>query len=348
MRLVARENPGARIWAVMKKQQDVITIGVPVYRGEETVGEALGSIQRQTYRNLEVVISIDGADDRSAERCRPFLADSRFRMEIQRDHLGWAGNLNTLMSRCRGEFFLYHAQDDHISDDFISALHKAALARPRASICYSAMQMFGIDGALIETPSIIGSAFTRPLRQIELLESRPFLGLIRTRALQATNCLKIYSPESFAADIALTAELAVQGDLILVPGPTYNKRMTGRNTHLKWNAWSAECKRIAWAAFGAALVESVVPSGRTKNQRHELFCAVFERLMSSRGGRRWIFADVDSLTACKRRRFIEDLLALVESRRVVDLAAVMGQSWKALAEIAAAHCGRDDEPVWQS
>lgn len=91
----------------------------------------------------------------------------------------------------------------------------------------------------MKSPSIVGEGFTRLLSQIELLESRPFLGLIRTKALETTKGVKIYSPESFAADIVLTAELARQGNLILVPGPTYYKRMTGHNTHLKWNEWSA-------------------------------------------------------------------------------------------------------------
>ena len=72
---------------------ELVAIGVPVYRGAAFIAETLRAIQAQTYRNIDILISIDGNDDRSAECCKPFLKDSRFKIVMQDRQLGWAENI---------------------------------------------------------------------------------------------------------------------------------------------------------------------------------------------------------------------------------------------------------------
>jgi glycosyltransferase involved in cell wall biosynthesis len=66
-----------------------ITVGLPVYRGADLVPKALDCLQRQTFRNFEAIISVDGGDEETAVACRPFLADPRFRMVIHPQRLDW-------------------------------------------------------------------------------------------------------------------------------------------------------------------------------------------------------------------------------------------------------------------
>jgi hypothetical protein len=37
-----------------------ITVGVPVYKGADLIANCLGCLQRQTFGNFEVIISVDG------------------------------------------------------------------------------------------------------------------------------------------------------------------------------------------------------------------------------------------------------------------------------------------------
>ena len=92
-----RPNPASRVEAVTNSTH--VTIGVPVYRGELFVEETLQSIQMQTHRDIEVVISLDGPDPGSEALCAPFLQDSRFRIVIQPERLGWVENINWLMAQ---------------------------------------------------------------------------------------------------------------------------------------------------------------------------------------------------------------------------------------------------------
>ena len=48
-----------------------IMVGVPVFEGWDVVGETLQSIRDQQYSNFRVLISVDGADERSRAACEP-------------------------------------------------------------------------------------------------------------------------------------------------------------------------------------------------------------------------------------------------------------------------------------
>lgn len=70
--------------------QQRVTIGVPIYHDKLFLEESLDSIQRQSYPELEVIMSVDGPDPECEEICRKFLNDFRFRLVVQpSDLVGW-------------------------------------------------------------------------------------------------------------------------------------------------------------------------------------------------------------------------------------------------------------------
>ena len=99
----------ARPDAVMRP---LVSIGVPIYRGERFLAETLHCIEAQTYRDFCVLMSLDGPDPACEAICRPFLDDSRFRLVVQPRRLGWVGHFNWLLSQAEGDFWYYHQQDD--------------------------------------------------------------------------------------------------------------------------------------------------------------------------------------------------------------------------------------------
>src|SRR5262249_22816156 len=87
-----------------------ITVGMPVYNGAQHVAGALKCLQDQTVRDFEVIISVDGNDQATADACRPFLVDERFRMIVHPDRLDWFGNFKWLLQQPLSEFFCYRHQ----------------------------------------------------------------------------------------------------------------------------------------------------------------------------------------------------------------------------------------------
>ena len=167
----------------MDSKIPLITVGVPVFRGWQYVEESLRALQAQTFSAFQVLISVDGNDQRSAVVCRPFIADPRFRITLQEHRLGWAGNVNWLLQRCDTEFFCFAQQDDLLDPCYFEVLLEAAAKHPDAAVLYSEMVVFGRLDEHRLAPSITGDARVRMIAQIDSLLFEPFRGLVRKRAL---------------------------------------------------------------------------------------------------------------------------------------------------------------------
>lgn len=265
----------------------LVTVGVPVYRGADMVAATLECLRTQTYQNLDVLISVDAADEATAEACRPFLADPRFRMSIQPVRLGWAGNTDWTMRQRRGDFYIYQQHDDTVSPDYVAALVTAAARWPSASICFSEMELRGPRTSLHRDPSLLGDPRSRGLAYLQQLNTSMFRGLMRGSALAGTSGLRIGEFDSFGSDLALMAELALAGEFRFVKGPLYVKNIHGRNVQLKFAAWPEATKRAAWACFGAWMAEIFVPLGTSVDERWRLFDRVLDRFLVARGLRTW-------------------------------------------------------------
>ena len=54
----------------MNDHRPRVSVGMPVYNGDNFLAEALDSLLAQTYRDFELIISDNGSTDGTAEICR--------------------------------------------------------------------------------------------------------------------------------------------------------------------------------------------------------------------------------------------------------------------------------------
>lgn len=296
----------------------LVTVGVPVYRGQDMLPVTLECLRTQTYGNLDVLISVDGSDSPSIEACKPFLSDPRFRLHVQPARLGWAGNHDWTVRARRGEFYIYQQHDDQVSPDYVEALVAAALQWPRASICFSKVKITGLQNRINRSGSCLGDPIARALRYMERLDTIMLRGLMRSSALSGTSGLMVNEFEGYGSEYRFLAEMALAGEFRFVEGPTYYKRVHGKNLHLKWYSWPPERKRDAWVLLAASMIEVIVPIGASPDERWRLLYAVFERFLFSRG---WLSGSRNrarSLYKSERRRLRRLLLALIDRVRNND------------------------------
>jgi glycosyltransferase involved in cell wall biosynthesis len=91
--------------------EPVVSICMPAFNVERTVGEALASVLAQTYRRIEVVFVDDGSTDATAEVVRS-IEDPRVRYYQNSQNLGGFQTMNRAVSLARGEFIaIYHSDD---------------------------------------------------------------------------------------------------------------------------------------------------------------------------------------------------------------------------------------------
>ena len=90
-----------------------VTIGLPVYNGENYLAEAIDSILGQTFTDFELIISDNASTDRTEEICRRYAAeDDRIRYFRHDRNRGASPNYNFTVEKARGEYFKWAAHDD--------------------------------------------------------------------------------------------------------------------------------------------------------------------------------------------------------------------------------------------
>lgn len=227
-----------------------VHVGVPVWHGEQFVGETMQSILSQSGVDITVFISIDGNDKQSAAACSQFLDDPRVSLSVQTDRLGWVGNCNAVIEagwHSGSEFFCIHPHDDLMEPGYLAELVLTAENSPQASTVFSDIAAFGAMNIDIHQPSVVGTPLER---QLSLLRDHfaavAFRGLIRRSKFKQAPLLSANEYENFAADTVFMARLAHGGDLLRVPKKLYRKRYHENNTHTAWNKWDRERQVAAW------------------------------------------------------------------------------------------------------
>ncbi|WP_320172681.1 glycosyltransferase family 2 protein [Maridesulfovibrio sp.] len=89
-----------------------VSVTMPCYNCESTVGAAIESILNQTFEDLELVTVDDGSDDNTAEILKEYAArDSRLK-PIFLEHQGVVGAANAAISAASGEYIARMDADD--------------------------------------------------------------------------------------------------------------------------------------------------------------------------------------------------------------------------------------------
>ena len=98
MNLIKRDGP------------PLVTVVIPVYNTERYVGETLRSVIAQTWKNIEIIVVIDGSTDGSLDICRGF-DDARIRI-VEQENQGLAAARNTGIRESAGAYIGFIDSDD--------------------------------------------------------------------------------------------------------------------------------------------------------------------------------------------------------------------------------------------
>ncbi|SNT75052.1 glycosyltransferase [Paracoccus seriniphilus] len=97
--------------------EPMVSIIIPVHGVEKYLAECLGSIQRQTLQDFEVILIDDVSPDRSAQIAEQFCArDARFRLIRRKENIGPGFARNQGMDLARGKYVLFIDPDDYMPE----------------------------------------------------------------------------------------------------------------------------------------------------------------------------------------------------------------------------------------
>ena len=99
-----------------------VSIILPAYNVEKYLHQCLDSIAKQTYKNIEVIIIIDGATDHSYEIAKQFCSqDSRFHVYWQ-ENAGSGPARNHGLERATGELIMFVDPDDWCKPEYVEKM----------------------------------------------------------------------------------------------------------------------------------------------------------------------------------------------------------------------------------
>ena len=102
----------------------MVSVIVPVYNAEKTLGYCISSILRQSYCELELILVNDGSQDRSLEICNNYRElDSRIRV-IDIPNGGVSNARNIGIKESQGDYIVFVDSDDYIAPDMLEVLYK--------------------------------------------------------------------------------------------------------------------------------------------------------------------------------------------------------------------------------
>lgn len=108
--------------------QPLVSVIVPVFKAEDYLARCLDSLCKQTLREIEIVLVVDGSPDRCGEICDDYAAkDKRFRVIRHQKNKGLSAARNTGIKEARADYLMFVDSDDYVHEDFCRLPYERAV-----------------------------------------------------------------------------------------------------------------------------------------------------------------------------------------------------------------------------
>ena len=139
----------------MREDLPLITVIITTYNRVNLLEKALLSVIRQTYKNLEIIISDNHSEDGTEELCKKYAkTDSRIRYFRQEKNLGMPANTNFAHSKSNGEYTHVLCDDDWLDEDFIEKSYEEIRKNPEYNYIYPTVKLYDGDNNFISEDNI--------------------------------------------------------------------------------------------------------------------------------------------------------------------------------------------------
>jgi hypothetical protein len=204
-----------------KRATPNVTIGIPVYNGDQYLAQALESITNQTYGPLEILVYDNCSTDDSRDIIAHFAKKDGRIISKRHDHnIGGINNFRAVLADARHELFMWAAHDDIWPCDFVESAVNCMQTDSTAVLVNAKTVLIDQSGAELPAWSsrpqlcdLKGKSYPKRISQIARRVGWCIYGLSRKPALLQTS---IMTSNSVTLDVLLTYELAAMGSFRLV------------------------------------------------------------------------------------------------------------------------------------
>jgi glycosyltransferase involved in cell wall biosynthesis len=268
--------------AVSRDIAPEVTIGMPVYNGEQHIVQAVESMLQQTFANFELIVSDNASTDRTQAICQELSArDRRIRYIRQCRNMGAVPNWDFVARSAKGMYFKWASANDYCDPTMLERCLNILKSSPDIALCYGRTCLVDNRGnSLGVYPYDLSAEQERASARFISVRNRLNLnnaqcGVMRLDKLRQTRLGRSYP----GGDSILTAELALYGKFRLLEDVLLFRRMdegsasrylseeqlrvfldpgSAHKGHTAWRrhwdcCWSVLRARINWREKHAAL-----------------------------------------------------------------------------------------------
>lgn len=197
-----------------------VTIGLPIYNGQNYLARTMDSILAQTFRDFEIVIADNASTDRTEDICREYAAhDARVRYYRNETNVGASANYNRVFELGQGDYFKWAAHDDLLAPTYLERCVEALDNNPDVVLAYTQAKAIDDKGDIVKVypgKHYFASPVPRERFYEFVLDPHPVVavfGLMRREVLGRTRLIGKYS----GSDRPLLSELSLLGKFYEVP-----------------------------------------------------------------------------------------------------------------------------------
>lgn len=244
-----------------------VSVLVPAFQAQAFICETLDSLNKQVFKDFELLLSIDKSDDDTeliTKRWCQEHKDIPNRIFCQTHELGWVKNVNFLLEKCQTKYFMVLAHDDILHETYLQKMVQCLKVNPQACTAFSDIQSFGTIKSIITQKSIKGERLERALEFLQTYYNAvAYRGLVNRAVLSDFMLLPENDCSNFAIDTIWNIQMALKGELIRVPEVLYHKRHHDYDgsVHNNWEKFSGAKKIKAWSEHHKDCLKTIFRAG---------------------------------------------------------------------------------------
>ena len=232
----------------MREDLPLITVIITTYNRVNLLEKAILSVIRQTYKNLEIIISDNHSEDGTEELCKKYAkTDSRIKYFRQEKNIGMPANTNFAHSKSNGEYTHVLCDDDWLDEDFIEKSYEEIRKNPEFNYICPTVKLYDGDNNFLSEAKKINLSCSKISDRIKNYVYAAKNHSSITNGLMKNDVTKAMLEEDgyaigyrFAEDWVYVVKYLIAGKCKMISTTHYNKLNNGYTTNLKnmtelWN-----------------------------------------------------------------------------------------------------------------
>lgn len=160
----------------MENENGLVTVIIPVYNADKYLECCIGSIVKQTYRELEILLINDGSKDQSLEVCKnQSKLDKRVKC-FDKNHTGVSDTRNFGIRVAQGKFITFVDADDYLEKNYIKLLVEALKTESGGVFGFHSYDYFG--KIMERKPRISAGGYTYDDLKDNLIDDGTLTGIL--------------------------------------------------------------------------------------------------------------------------------------------------------------------------